>query len=177
MFHQVVKIPLEWNTIAGEERFASVGDADDVDAQLVLFFQCQLLLSDLLQQVAAHGTGSDDEEVQLLVWREEEGVVDDVERLFKVCPGYNAGDVGFSGTLCQCHDTDAVPAECAEELAGDPRYMFHVLTHDGNGSQFILDDDLIDAAHGDLMFKLLVEHLLGSRGILCADTYGGTVFR
>src|SRR5690554_3613939 len=79
MFHQVVKISFEWDAVAREERPSSVGNTYDVDPQLVLFLQRLLLLSDLLQQMAAHGAGADDKEVQLLVRGEEEGIVDDVE--------------------------------------------------------------------------------------------------
>ncbi|MPN23505.1 hypothetical protein SDC9_170893 [bioreactor metagenome] len=92
--------------------------------------------------------------------------MNDVERFLQVGAGNYTGDIGFTGSLCQGNHADAVSSQCAKKLAGNTGYVLHVLSHDGDGGKVILDHDLVNAAHGDLVRKFLVEYFLRQHCVL-----------
>ena len=71
----------EVKTLAVEYCVAAVGNTHDVQLQAVLLLQLLLLRCNLLYEAAAHGTDTADEEVEHLVLRQEERVVDNVQCL------------------------------------------------------------------------------------------------
>ena len=155
----------------------SVCDAHDVELQPALLHEFLLLAADLLQEASADGPDAADKEVEHLIFREEERVVNHVERLAQRFAVDHKGDVRLGGSLCAGDDVDAVPPQRAEEFSGDARRLLHVLADDGNGCEVIGRLDGVDFAHFNLLGELFVEHLAGEGGILVPHTDGGTVFR
>ena len=74
-------IVVEVDAIAAEHGIVSAGDAHHVEHEAALEHQLLALLAYLLNEAATHGAHATDEEVEHLVFREEERVVYDVEGL------------------------------------------------------------------------------------------------
>ena len=128
------------------------------------------LAVNLLDEAAAHGTNAADEEVEHLVFGEEERIMNDVERLAQRFAVHHERDIGLARTLGAGNDIDAVAPQRAEQLAGDARRMLHVLPHNGNGSQVLLGLDGRNLAHLNLLGKLRGQYLTGQVGIGIAHT-------
>ena len=142
---------------------ASVGNAHDVQFQPVLLHQLLPLHAYLLNQASAHRAHAADEEIEFLVFGEEERVVYDIERLAQRFFFDHKRDVGLRSTLRAGNHVDAILAHRAEQFAGDARRMLHVLAHDSHRSQVGLGDHAADFTHFDFLGKFLVEHFAGQR--------------
>ena len=129
-----------------------------------------LLAADLLDEHTADGANAADEEVELLVFAEEERIVDDVERLAQIVAVDGERYVGLACTLCAGDDADAAASESAEQFAGDAGGMFHVLSDDCDCCEAALG---VHGEHGsilDFLRELMVEHTDGFVGIFVAHT-------
>ena len=174
---QHLLVVVQVDTLAVEHEVVHVADAHHVQLQPLGLHEHLLLGAQLLQEHAAHGADAADEEVEHLVFGEEERVVQHIERLAQEAAVDDKRDVGLRGTLSTGNDADATAAQRAEQLAGDAWGVLHVLAHDGDGGQSALG---LHGEHGASLYllgKLLVQHLNGSLGILVTHTDGGAVFR
>ena len=158
------------DALATEERMRGIGNAHHVELEPVLLHQLLPLAVNLLDEAAAHGTNAADEEVEHLVFGEEERIVDDVERLAQRLAVHHERDVGLARALCAGNDVDAVASQRAEQLAGNARRVLHVFAHDGDGGQVLLGQDGRNLAHLNLLGKLRSQYLTGQVGIGIAHT-------
>ena len=60
-----------------------------------MLLEVLILVADLLDELAAHGAHTTDDEVQLLILGEEEGVVEHVHGLSEALTFHDEGDVGL----------------------------------------------------------------------------------
>ena len=160
-----------------EQRFLAVGNAHHVELQAVFAHQFLPLAVDLLYQAAAHRAYAADEEVQHLVFGQEEGVVDDVQRLAQRLAVHHKRDVRLRGSLRAGYHVDAVASQRAEQLSGDARRVLHVLAHDGDRGEVLLCLNGRNLSHLYLLGELLVQHLARQVGVRVAHTDGRRVLR
>ena len=168
-------VVVEVDAVAVEYEVVDIADADDVELQSARLHEELLLGAYLFEEHAADGSDAADEEVEHLVFREEERVVEHVERLAQEASVDDERDVRLRGTLCTGDDRDAAASQCAEELTGDAGRVLHVLAHDGDSGQSALS---LHGEHGsrlNLLGKLVVEHLDGSLCVLVAYADAGRV--
>ena len=158
----------EVDAVAVEECLLRGGYAHHVQLQTLCALQLLILIVNLFEQLSAHCAHAADKEVEHLVFRQEERVVNGVERLAQMFALNDERDVGLRRTLRTRYHADAGSAECAEELAGDARRVLHVLAYDGDGSQSVLGVHGVHGARLYLLRKLAVEHLYSLRSVLVA---------
>ena len=163
------------DTVAVKHGIVSAGNTHHVELESALVHQALALAANLLYEAAAHGTYTADEEVEHLVFGEEERVVYHVECLAQPRSIYHERDVGLRGTLCTSDDVDTVAAQGTEQLTGDTGGMLHVLAHDSYRGEPLLGSHIVDFARGNLLGKLGIEHRACQLGILIAHTDRGAV--
>ena len=129
---QGLLVVVEVDTVAIQHEVVHIRDTHHVQLQSARLHQELLLGADLLKQHAAHGTDTTDEEVQHLVFRQEERVVQHVERLAQELAVDHERDIRLRSTLSTGNHADTGASQCAEQLTGDTRGLLHVLTHDGD---------------------------------------------
>ena len=166
-------ISTQVDAVAIEDGFLRRGNAHHLQLQLSRLLQLLVLRIDLLNEVAAHSANAADEEVEHLVLRKEERVVDDVEGLAQVFCINDKRDVGLGCALCAGNDTDARTTQRAEQFTRNARRVLHVLTHDGDGCQSALGMHGEHGARHDLFRELHVQHLDSTIGILVTNTDRG----
>ena len=166
---------VQFQSLACKHGIVSGGYAHDIELQAEFAHQFLALLVYLLNEASAHGAHTADEEVEHLIFAQEKGVVDDVQRLAQVLLGNDEGYVRLACALGTCNHTDTATSQRAEQLAGNARGVLHVLAHDGHGGQASLGRHGVHGAIGYLLGKLLVEHTACLTGIHVAHTYGGAV--
>ena len=165
------------NATAVENSVVTAGHTHHVEQQALLLLELLLLQADLLQKLTAHGAHTADEEVEHLVLREEERIMDGVERLAQAVLLDDERDVGLAGALSAGDDTDTASAEGAEQLAGDAGRALHVLAHNGHSGQTALGLHAEHAAVLNLLPELLVEHAAGFVRVAVLHTDAGVVLR
>ena len=74
-------VVVEVDAVAVQYEVVNIGNAHHVQLQALRLHQVLLLCTDLFEQHAANGADAADKEVQHLVFRQEEGVVQHVQRL------------------------------------------------------------------------------------------------
>ena len=67
-------------TFAAEHGFVCIGNAHYIQLQAVLLHQLLALAVDLLYQATAYGSYATDKEIQYLIFRQEERIMDDIQR-------------------------------------------------------------------------------------------------
>ena len=77
---QNLLVVIEVDTIAIEYEVGDIRDTDHVQLQATRLHQELLLGANLLEQHATHGTDTADEDVEHLVFRQEERIVEHVQR-------------------------------------------------------------------------------------------------
>ena len=132
---QALAVIAQVYAFAVEDAAGAAGDAHYVYLEVVLLHEFLPLGGDLSDEVAAYRADAANEDVELLVFRKEETVVDDVEGLAEILAVDYEGDVVLLGALGAGYDADAVAAEDAEELAGYTGVVLHVLADDCDGSE------------------------------------------
>ncbi|CDB12074.1 unknown [Bacteroides sp. CAG:633] len=163
--------------LAGKHRSAGIGDTYNIELQTVLLHQLLPLAVNLLYQAAAHGANAANEEVEYLIFREEERIVDNVKRLTQRLAVYYKRNVGLRSTLRTGYHINTVASQRAEQLTGDTWGMLHVLAYDGYGSQVLLGLYGRNLAHHNFLGKLFVQHFASQVGIGIAHTDGCRVLR
>ena len=157
---------------AVEHGLGAAGDAHHIDFQVPAPLELVLLQGDLLDQLPADRAHAADEQVQLLVLRQEESLVHHIQGLPQVAVLHDEGDVRLGGALGAGDDADAVAAQDAEQLARDAAVVLHVLAHDGDRGQPVLPLHGIDGTALDLHRERLGQHPDGLGGIRRADADG-----
>ena len=153
-----------------DEPFAGVGDSHDADLESVVGHERAPLQADLFQQVAPHLSDASHEDVEYLILRQEERVVDHVDRLRKAFERHDHRDVGLRGALRAGDDVDAVASQRPEQLARDAGRMFHVVAHHGDRRQVVFGGDAAHLADLDFGGELPGEHRDGQIGVLVAQS-------
>ena len=164
-------VVVQTDAVAVEHRLMARCHAHHVELQPLLLHQLRLLRLYLFKQVAAHRSDAADEEIEHLVFAEEERVVYHVERLPQVFCIHHKRDVGLRSSLRKGYHADTAPAQRAEEFSGHARRMLHVLSHDGYRGESALG---VHGEHGSRLYllgKLTVEHVHCLSGIHIAYTY------
>ena len=134
-----------------------------------------VLVLDLFDEFSAHRTDTAYKQVQHLILRQEERIVQYIQGFPQVRPPYNERDVHFRCTLCQCNDADSRTSERAEELSADARRALHVLSHNGHGGKTALS---IHGEHPSVLYlkpELLVQYIHGFHGIFVLHADRGVV--
>ena len=67
-------------TFAAEHGFVCIGNTHYIQLQAVLLHQLLALAVDLLYQATAYGSYATDKEIQYLIFRQEERIMDDIQR-------------------------------------------------------------------------------------------------
>ena len=131
----------------------------------MLAHQALALAADLLDELAADRADAADEEVELLELREEEAVVDDIQRLAQVLLLHDQGNVVVRRALGAGEHVDAVAAQDGEELAGDALAVFEALADHRDGGQVFLHPGVTHCAVADLRGELLIHGLACGLGV------------
>ena len=113
----------------------------------MLFLQLLLLGCYLLDEAAAYSSYTADEEVQNLVFRKEERVVDYIKCLAQQSRFNHERYVCLLAALSACNDVYSVASECLEQLADDAGIVTHVLSHNGNGREVAGSSHILHEAH------------------------------
>ena len=153
-----------------DEPFAGVGDSHDADLESLVGHERAPLQADLFQQVAPHLSDAGHEDVEYLILRQEERVVDHVDRLRKAFERHDHRDVGLRGALRAGDDVDAVASQGPEQPARDAGRMFHVVAHHGDRRQVVFGGDAAHLADLDFGGELPGEHRDGQIGVLVAQS-------
>ena len=130
---QLFAVVAQVDAVTIEDGLLRRGNAHHVEFQLASLLERLVLRANLFDEVAANGSYATDEEVQHLIFRQEERVVEYVERLAQVLAIDHERDVGLRGTLCAGNDTDARASQRAKQFTGDARGVLHVLTYNSDG--------------------------------------------
>ena len=125
-------------SLAAEDCFGSIGNTYHIQLQAVLLHQFLTLAVNLFYQTAAYRTNSADKEVQYLILRQEERVMDHVQRLAQRLAVYHKRNIRFRSALCTSYHIDTVTSQRTEQLTGNTRRMLHILTYNGYRSQILL---------------------------------------
>ena len=112
----------------------------------------------LLDKFASDGAHSADEEVEDVVFGEEERVVKYVQRLSEIFSVDNERDVCLRRTLGAGYDADAASTERSEQFAGYTGRVFHVLSHYRDGSKTAFSVHGEHCSRLNLFRELGVEH-------------------
>ena len=168
---------VEADAVAVENRPAAPRYADYVYLQIPLLHQFSALRGKLFEQLAAHRTDAAHEDVKLLIFRQEETVVYDIERLAQVFPVHYERDVALGRALRAGDDADAVASEGAEELSGYAGVVFHVLADHGHRGELIFDLHREYRSCFYLSAEFPVDRLRGGNGVHAADTYRDACLR
>ena len=163
-------------SLTAEHCFRCIDDTYDMQFQSVLHHQFLLLATDLLYQATANRTNTTDKEVQYLIFGQEEGVMDNVQRFTQRLGIDNKRNVGFRSSLRASDYIDTITSQCTEELTCYTRCMLHILANDCHRSQISLCKDRRNLSHLDLFRKFLVQHFTSQIGISVTDTDRSTVF-
>ena len=134
-----------------------------------------VLAAYLLDEHAAYGADTADEEVEHLIVGQEERVVQDVKRLAQRFALDDKGDIGLRGSLGTGDDRDTATPQRAKQFARHARRMAHVFADDGHRGKSAFR---VHGKHGSglyLLGKLAVQHVDSLFGIGVADTDGGGV--
>ena len=155
----------------------TVGNAHHIQLQATFLHQLFLLTCELLNQAIAHRTCTTDKEIEHLIFRQEERIVDNVQGFTQILFFHHERDVGFRSTLRTSDYTDTVSSQCTEQLTRNTRSLLHILAHNRNGRQVLFRTYGANFTHFDFLRELLVQHLASQFGILIPHTDGSTVFR
>ncbi len=165
LFHAVLKV----QPLAKEQCALAVGNTHDIQLQSVLLHQLGLLHAYLFEEIASDCPDTCDKKVQHLVFRQKKRVVDGVEGFAEVFELDDKRYVRFRGSLRTGNHAYSRASQCAEQLAGNARRAFHVLTHDGNRREVFLRNSVVHVALRTFEGKLFVEHCHCQVGIRIAD--------
>ena len=130
---------------------AAVGNGHHAHLQTQLFEQVRLLPRQLLQQLAAHVAGAQDEQVHLLLGGLKKGLVQHVDGLAHVGGPNHGRDILLRSTLRDGPDVDPILPQRPEQLAADAGVVFHVLAHQRHDGQVGFGPQRLDAAGRDFV--------------------------
>ena len=171
LFTEISKI----EAFATEHGFRSIDDTYDVQLQSVLHHQLLLLATNLFYQTTANRTDTADKEIQYLIFGQEEGVMDNVQRFTQWLGIDNKRNVGFRSSLRTSDNIDTITSQCTEELSCYTRCMLHILANDCHRSQISLCKDRRNLSHLNLFRKFFIQHFTSQIGISVPNTDRGTV--
>ena len=154
-----------------------VGNTYDIQHQSPFTFQSLLLTADLFDKAVAYCSNTADEKIQHLIFRQEERIVNYVQRLAQRSSVYYKRDVGFGSTLGTSYHIDTVTSQCTEQFSGNTRCMLHVLSHDSHGSQSAFGFHRTDFSHFYFLGKLFVQYFAGQRSVYRPHTDRSRVLR
>ena len=155
----------------------TAGNAHHIDLQIALLHQLLTLTGNLFQQASAHRAYTTEEDVQHLIFRQEERVVNHVQALSETLAFHHKRDVRLAGSLCASNHADTITAQRAKQLARNAWRMLHVLAHNGHRRQVAFQFHLIHGTHLNLLGKLLVQHLASTVCVIVRHTNRRTVLR
>ena len=107
---QDLLIVVEVDAVAIEHEIVDIADTHHIQLQTFGLHQVLLLRADLLQKHTAYGTDTTDEEVEHLVFREEERVVQHVQRLAQEPAIDHKRDIRLGSTLGTGNHRDTATA-------------------------------------------------------------------
>ena len=165
----------EVDAFSAEDIATAVGDAYDIELQVLLAEKGGLLLMNLLNELCTHRTDTTNEDIQYLVFAEEEGVVQHIHGLAELLLWYDKRDVGFFCTLSKSNHADAVATQCAKEFACDTWHVLHLLAYDTHGSQSLLHEHRVHRAEFDFFSKLVSKCFHCCLAVFLLHTKGGGV--
>ena len=171
LFAEVLQI----DTFASEHRIVSACNTHDIELESEFALQLFLLLMNLLNEAATNGSNTTNEEVQHLVFGEEERVVDDVKCFAEEVLIDDERDVRLAGTLRTSNDADTRATERSEELAGNTRRVLHVLANDSDCCQAFLGKHREHCSILNLLLELEVQDTTSLVGIFVLNANTGTV--
>ena len=173
VFHAAGAAPAHGLAVAGgvdalvaEGGLAAAAHAHQVELQAAFAHERLALGGYLGQQAAAHRAHAAHKEVELLVFAQEEAVVQHVQRLAQQRAVDDKRQVHLQCALCHCRNADAGPPQHGKELARDAGRALHALAHDGHRGQAVEPHGGVHGPVGYLAAKLLVEQAAGAARVV-----------
>ena len=160
-----------------EHGFGRIGNAYHIQLQTVLLHQLLTLAVNLFYQTAAYRANTAYKEVQHLIFRQEERIMDNIQGLAQRLAVHHKRNIRFRSALCTGYHIDTVTSQRTEQLTGNTRCMLHVLANDSHRSQIFFRLYGRNLSHLNLFGELLVQHFASQVGIRITHTDGSRVLR
>ena len=122
-------------SLAVEQRITTAGNTYYIQLESLFLHQFFALSGNLFNQATAHSAYPTQEEVQHTVFRQEETVVNHIQRLSQISRFHNKGNIGLGNTLRTSNDINTVAPQSTEQFSGHSRNILHAFAYNSYGSQ------------------------------------------
>ena len=163
------------DAFAVENHFFRVRYAHHADVDSVLVFQEIGLVAQLVEHCAAHRANAHHKQVHAFVFRQEEAVVQRVQRLCNLFFLDYYRYVALCCALRDGSDVDAVLAQQTEGLSGDAHLLAHFVAHHGDDGKAVFRLDGVHNLALNLNGEFLVQAGAGLLGVVGVDAHADGV--
>src|SRR6202012_5674923 len=133
-----------------EQHFAGIADAGNFHLYPVMFLQIMCMRIKLLKQCLTDIPRAEAKSMQRFGKLYKKTVVNGIERLGEVFCRNNNRYIIFRRPLCYRPHIDTVSAKGMKQLARYARSLLHILAHDGDDSQVLLNYYLLQLVGNQL---------------------------